>query len=78
MKINPSKINENLLVLMAIEILTFPLSINIDSVFPFLVWLLIVFILNNIAVYLLIKYKPKYYKASLSILLLLFYYLFYF
>ncbi len=72
MRIDTNKINENLIVLFTLEILTFLLSINIDSVFPFLIWFILVFILNSIAVYLLIKYKPKYYKTSVLILLTLF------
>lgn len=72
MKINPNKINENLLVLMTIEIITFLFFITIDSVSALLIWFLIISILNSLAVYLLIKHKPKYYKTSVTIMLSLF------
>lgn len=69
MIINPNKINGNLVVLMTIEIIAFLFLINIDSVSALLIWFLTISILNSIAVYLLIKYKPKYYKTSATIML---------
>lgn len=70
MQINPNKINENLIVLISIEILTFLLFINLVS--ALIIWFLIVFILNSITVYLLVKHKPKHYKITVLIMLTLF------
>ncbi|GAA4043704.1 hypothetical protein [Flavobacterium chungnamense] len=69
MIINPNKINENLVVLMTIEIIAFLFFISSDSVSALLIWFLTISILNSIAVYLLIKHKPKYYKTSVTIML---------
>ncbi|MFY7739144.1 MAG: hypothetical protein ACOVQC_01400 [Flavobacterium sp.] len=69
MIINPNKINENLVVLMTIEIIAFLFFISSDSVSALLIWFLTISISNSIAVYLLIKHKPKYYKTSVTIML---------
>ena len=70
MRINPNKINENLLVLISVELISLFLFISLNNFL--IIWFCLTFVFNSLAIYFLIKYKPNYYILSITILFILF------